>query len=58
MISEYLGIESDYVIIGVAAVSLVLFIILFIMLIVTMVKLKKLKKKYNDFMSGTNAKSL
>ena len=58
MISEYLGIESDYVIIGVAAVSLLLFIILFIMLIVTMVKLKKLKKKYNDFMSGTNAKSL
>lgn len=58
MISEYLGIESDYVIIGVVAVSLLLFIILFIMLIVTMVKLKKLKKKYNDFMSGTNAKSL
>lgn len=58
MISEYLGIESDYVIIGLAAASLLLFIILFIMIIVTMVKFSKLKKKYNDFMSGTNAKSL
>lgn len=58
MISNYLGIESDYVIIGVAAVSLLLFIIMFIMLIVTMVKLGKLKKKYNEFMSGTDAKSL
>lgn len=54
MISQYLGFESDYIIIGLVAVSL----ILFIMVIVNMVQTNKLKKKYSKFMSGKSAKSL
>lgn len=54
MISKYLGFDSDYIIIGLAAVC----IILFILVIVNMVQTKKLKKKYNSFMTGKNAKSL
>ncbi|MBR4026630.1 MAG: DUF4446 family protein [Lachnospiraceae bacterium] len=54
MISELLGIDSDYVIIGLA----VTVGILFIMLIVNIVQMNQLKKKYNIFMGGQDAKSL
>ncbi len=54
MISEYLGFDSDYIIIGLVAISLLLFIIL----IVNIVQIKKLKKRYEAFMSGKTAKSL
>lgn len=54
MISEYLGIDSDYIIIGLAAAVL----ILLILVIVNIVQMKKLKKGYRTFMSGKNAKNL
>ncbi len=54
MISQMLGIESDYIIIGLAAVVL----IMFIMLIVNMIKVSRLKKRYEAFMSGKDMKSL
>lgn len=54
MIAQYLGFDSDYIIIGLAAVCM----ILLIMIIVNMTQISKLKKKYNKFMSGKNAKSL
>lgn len=54
MISEYLGFDSDYIILG----MLVVVLIMFIMLIVNMVKTSNLKKKYKTFMSGKNARSL
>ena len=40
--SEYLGIDSDYVIVGLAALVLILFIVT----IVNIVQMSKLKKKY------------
>ena len=54
MISNYLGIDSDYIIIGLVAVVL----ILLILIIVNMVKVSKLNKKYQSFMGGKSAKSL
>ena len=54
MISQYLGFDSDYIIIGLTAVVL----ILFIMIIVNIVQMKKLKKNYKIFMSGNSAKNL
>ena len=54
MISQYLGFDSDYIIIGLAAFCLVMFILI----LVNMSKTKKLKKKYEAFMVGKNAKSL
>lgn len=54
MIAQYLGFDSDYIIIGLAAVCM----ILLIMMIVNMVQTSKLKKKYETFMKGKNAKSL
>lgn len=54
MISQYLGFDSDYIIIGLTAFAL----ILFIMLIVNIVQMKKLKKNYKIFMSGNSAKNL
>lgn len=54
MISQYLGFDSDYIIIGLAAFV----IILFIMVIVNIVQMKKLKKNYKIFMSGNSAKNL
>lgn len=53
-ISEYLGIDLDYIVIGLAALVL----ILIILMIVHVVQMRKLKKKYNLFMGGKNAKSL
>lgn len=54
MISQYLGFDSDYVIIGLVAFC----VILFILVVVNMSKLGKLRKKYDSFMLGKNAKSL
>ena len=54
MISQMLGIESDYIIIGLVAVTL----IMFIMLMVNMAQISGLKKRYKTFMSGKDAKSL
>lgn len=54
MISEYLGFDSDYIIIGLTAVVL----ILIILIIVNMVQMRNLKKNYKIFMSGKNAKNL
>lgn len=54
MISQYLGFDSDYVILGL----LVLVLILMIIVIVNIVQMKKLKKGYNVFMSGKDVKSL
>ncbi len=54
MIEQYLGISTDYIVIGLAAALLVLIILL----IVFIVQMSKLKKRYKIFMSGSNAKSL
>ena len=54
MISEYLGFDSDYIILGLAGVV----IILLILIITNMVQIGKLKKRYKVFMSGKTAKSL
>ena len=54
MISQYLGFDSDYIILGLAGFC----IILFILVIVNMAQTSKMKKKYKKFMSGKNAKSL
>ncbi len=51
--SDY-GIESDMIIIGIAAVL----VILFVLLIVALFKIGKLKKCYNMFMEGKDGKSL
>lgn len=54
MISQYLGIDSDYIIIGLTVVVF----ILMILTIVNIVQMKKLKKGYKVFMTGKNAKNL
>lgn len=54
MISQYLGFDSDYIIIGLVALVL----ILFIMILVNIIQMKKLKKNYKIFMSGNSAKNL
>ena len=54
MISQYLGFDSDYIILGLAGFC----IVLFILVIVNMAQTSKMKKKYKKFMSGKNAKSL
>lgn len=54
MISQYLGFDSDYIIIGLAALCL----ILCILFIVNIVQSHKLKKRYEAFMMGQDAKSL
>ena len=51
--SDY-GIESDMIIIGIAAVL----VILLVLLIVALSKIGKLKKQYNVFMEGKDCKSL
>lgn len=53
-ISEYLGIDLDYIVIGLAALVL----ILIILMIVNVVQMSKLKKRYRIFMNGKNASSL
>ncbi len=54
MISQYLGFDSDYIIIGLTALVL----ILIILMIVNVVQMRRLKKNYKIFMSGKNAKTL
>ena len=54
MIENLLGFDSDYIIIGLLAVTLLLFIIL----IVNLSQISKLKKAYHVFMSGKDAGSL
>lgn len=54
MIAQYLGFDSDYIIIGLA----VLVVILMILMIVNVVQMSKLKKNYKIFMTGKNAKTL
>ena len=54
MIEKYLGISSDYVIIGLAGLVL----LTMILLIVFIVQMAKLKKRYKIFMQGNDAKSL
>ena len=54
MISEMFGIHSDYVILGLAAIV----VVMFIMLVVNVVQISQLKKRYRIFMSGKNAKNL
>lgn len=54
MIEQYLGIDSDYIVIGMAAVI----VILMILVIINIVQMSKLKKRYAIFMKGKNAKSL
>ena len=44
MISEYLGIDSDYLVIGLAALVLILIIIM----IINVVQMHKLKKNYQN----------
>ena len=54
MIAQYLGFDSDFIIIGLAVVVL----ILIILIIVNIIQMSKLKKNYKIFMSGKNAKDL
>ncbi len=54
MISQYLGFDSDYIIIGLAAVVL----LLMILIIVNIVQMRKLKKTYKAFMTGKSGKNL
>ena len=54
MISQYLGFDSDILIIALCVIVL----ILFILLIVNIVQMSKLKKNYKIFMSGKDANSL
>ncbi len=49
-----IGLDEGYVILGIAGVS----IILFILVIVLFMKCSSLKKKYDQFMNGTDGKSL
>lgn len=54
MISQYLGFDSDYIIIGLAAALL----LLLILVIANIVQMHKLKKNYRIFMTGKDAKNL
>lgn len=54
MISQYLGFDSDYIIIGLVATV----IILLILTIVNAVQMSKLKKSYKSFMTGKSGKNL
>lgn len=54
MIEYYLGIDSDYILIGLAALAAILLIIV----LINIIQMHKLKKKYKMFMDGKNAKTL
>lgn len=54
MIEYYLGIDSDYILTGMAALVLLLLIVVFI----NIGQIRKLKKRYKLFMEGKDAKSL
>ena len=54
MISNMLGIDSDYIIIILAVITLVMLILM----IINMVQVSRLKKSYRVFMTGKDAKNL
>ena len=54
MIEAYLGIPIDFIVIGLAAVC----VVLLILLIVNIVRVSRLREKYEIFMKGKTAKSL
>lgn len=54
MIAKYLGIDYDYIILGLAAVVL----ILLVLTIINISQMRKLKKSYKVFMTGQNGKNL
>lgn len=54
MIERYLGIQTDYVVIGIAAFAIILLIIL----IVQAARISRLQKKYAQFMQGKDGASL
>lgn len=54
MIEYYLGIDSDYILIGLAGLCFLFFIII----LINSIQMHKLKKKYKLFMDGKNAKTL
>lgn len=53
-ICEYLGIDLEYIVWGLAGVVL----FMFLLLLINMVKMSNLRKKYKKFMGDTDAKSL
>ena len=53
MISQYLGFDSDYIIIGLAALVL----ILIILMIINVVQMRNLKKSYKIFIKEKIEKS-
>lgn len=53
-IFEYLGVDMEYVVLGMAGVI----VLLFLMLLIQMGSTRKLKKKYKKFMGDTDARSL
>ncbi len=54
MIEHYLGIDSDYVLIGLAG----LVVILIIMMMASAIRYRKLRKAYEAFMEGNDGNSL
>ena len=54
MISQYLGFDSDYIIIGLLAAM----VILCILFIVNIIQMNNLKKNYKIFMTGKTAENL
>ena len=54
MISEMLGFDSDYIIIGLVVIVLIMMIIM----IANLIQISNLKKRYKIFMSGKNARNL
>ena len=54
LINNYLGIHTDYVVIGLAALVLILICIM----ISSGIKMKKVRKAYEAFMEGNNGRSL
>ena len=54
MIAEYLGFDSDYLIIALAAIV----VVMIVLWIVNIIQIKKLKKNYKILMKGKDAKSL
>ena len=53
-ICEYLGIDLEYIVWGLAGVVL----FMFLLLLINMVKMSNLRKKYKKFMGDTDANSL
>ena len=51
MIAEYLGFDSDYLIIALAAIV----VVMIVLWIVNIIQIKKLKKNYKIFMKGKDA---